>query len=426
MEEKQYQLSRRAAYTTLIVLSILQLIDFADRSILAISLPYIKNEFSLTDKQAGMLPALLQLGIAIFTVPSAMLADRWARRKIIPLMDLVWSTFTLLTSLATRPWHLFVARFMVGSGEAGYAVAGQTWLSVIFPKSARSRVISIFTMCHQLGLALGLFMGGFLISRTGMWQVPFYFFGFIGLAMAFVVYFLPDYKVSNQNEALFDKAYFRSWGEIFRIRTYVFNMIGLIFLYAGANSIPSWTPTLLMRAYGSGVAKVGMTLGFLGLLTFFSPLGGFLADRWQGRDQCGRLKFTTLLIIVTMPVGIVLWASAGIIPFYLWMVGYGFLLICLAFLHPVTQTIMHDVVPVRVRASAFGTQNFIAQLLGGFTGPLLVGVISDSFRRGIRGLKWGLGASTAVMALTIITMTINMKYYPSDSSKISDVVLAEK
>ena len=89
MTERTYQVSRKTAVTILIVLSLLQLSDWADRSILAISLQAIKKSFDLTDAQAGMLPALLQLGVAIFLIPTSVLADRLGRRKVIMSMALV-------------------------------------------------------------------------------------------------------------------------------------------------------------------------------------------------------------------------------------------------------------------------------------------------------------------------------------------------
>jgi MFS family permease len=188
MAENQYRLGGAAACSILITLSLLQLIDWADRSILAISLQHIKQEFHLTDTQAGMLPSLLQLGIATFALPSAIVADRWARRKLIPIMDIIWSVFSVATGLATQFWHLLLARLMVGVGEAGYGPAGQTWLGVIFPKNIRSRVMGIFTMCHPLGAAMGLMVGGILTSSTQNWRLPFYLFGALGLVMAIIVF----------------------------------------------------------------------------------------------------------------------------------------------------------------------------------------------------------------------------------------------
>ena len=93
-QSKAYQVGRGTSLTILIVLCLLQLSDWADRSILNISLQAIKDTFKLTDAQAGMLPSLLQIGVAVFLIHTAVLADRFARRKIVMGMALIWNAFT--------------------------------------------------------------------------------------------------------------------------------------------------------------------------------------------------------------------------------------------------------------------------------------------------------------------------------------------
>jgi len=232
MQEKTYKVGRGTAITVLIVLSILQLSDWADRSILAISLQTIKSAFNLTDAEAGMLPSLLMAGIAVFTLPAAMLADRFARRKLIMGMALIWSAFTMITGLAVQVWHLLLARFMVGTGEAGYQPAGQTWLGLTFPKEIRTRILALFMMCQPLGMALGLVLGGLLLNATHDWRTAFFIFGIPGIIMAFVVIFLPDYKASReQGEGVLSKVYFRQWGELFKIKSYWLFIISSTLIY---------------------------------------------------------------------------------------------------------------------------------------------------------------------------------------------------
>jgi len=425
MEEKQYNIGTRASIAVLVALSLLQLVDWADRSILSIALQNIKQSFNLTDAQAGLLPSLLQFGIAILVVPAAMLADRWGRRKIIAVMDLIWSTFTLFTGLGTQLWHLLVARFMVGAGESGYAPAGQTWLGVIFPKAWRSRVFGVFTMFNPIGTALGLMIGGALISATQNWRVPFYVFGIPGFLLAIWVFFLPDYKVpKQQGEAMFSKAYFKGWGDVFKIKSWwcvTVTQLFTLFMFFG---ISSWVPTLLIRAYGVDTGQVGLTLGLLSFLYIVGPLGGFLADKWLQRNKNGRVIFCLLVGLLIVAVGIVCWLTVGI-SYYLWLAIYALLAMLLAFAQPVNQSLIHDVVPVGVRATAFGTHTLIAQMLGGGMGPVAIGLLSDRLGGGTHGLQGGLIMASLVALCGVVSLLVMMKYYPSDSSKVSEAVVAE-
>jgi MFS family permease len=427
MQEKTYQVSKGASITILIVLCLLQLSDWADRSILNISLQAIKETFKLTDAQAGMLPSLLQAGVALFLIPVAVLADRFARRKVIMGMALIWSVFTLTTGMAAQLWHLLVSRFMVGSGEGGYQAAGQTWLSVTFPKEIRTRIMAIFMMCMPIGVATGLFVGGALLNATHDWRTAFFIFGFVGLVLAVIVFFLPDYKaVRTQGEGVLSKAYFKQWGVFFKVKTYWIYMISSTLLFFMMFAIQAWAPTLIIRAYNLDTLTVGITMGAVGLLNLIAPLGGFLADRWQLRNRAGRPLFLLLFTVLGL-VGIFASMSMiGKVPFQSWLPIYAASTLIIACMNPVMNVLVHDVIPVSVRAVGVGIMLAVSQLGGGVLGPIFVGAVSDATGGGSQGIVNGILWTIPVAALSIITTIVLMKYYPSDSAKVNDIVLAEK
>jgi MFS family permease len=426
-EGKQYQVSKGAGVLLLVILALLQLSDWADRSILSISLQAIKDSFHLTDAQAGMLPSLLQFGIAIFTIPAAMLADRFARRKVIMAMSLVWSVFTLATGMATQVWHMFMCRFLVGAGEAGYQPAGQTWLGVTFGKMIRSRVMAVFMMFNPLGIALGLFVGGYLLTATHDWRTAFFVFGTPGIILAFIVLFLPDYKaVQRPGEAFLSKVYFKGWGDLFKIKSYVIYIIGSTFLYFIAFAGPSWVPTLLMRTYNMEAASAGALIAGVSLIAFLAPIGGILADKWQKRNAVGRPLFAVIMIFLLLSGYLASMLTVGVVPMRLWLVIYTCTVLCSAFVMPSVLALPHDFIPVGIRSTAIGIQTLVAQLLGGMLGPVFVGAVSDALGGGAHGIQWGLIWTIPIAALSIVFMLIMTRYYRTDSAKISDAVLAEK
>jgi MFS family permease len=426
MEEKTYQVSRVMAITILIVLSLLQLSDWANRSILAISLQAIKKSFDLTDTQAGLLPSLLQVGVAVFLIPTAFLADRLGRRKVIMGMALIWSIFTVITGLAGKLWHLLLARFMVGTGEAGYQPAGQTWLGLTFSKEIRTRIIAIFMMCMPIGGALGLFLGGLMLNITHDWRPAFFIFGFPGILLAFITFFLPDYKAPRaEGEGVLSKAFFRQLVPLLKIKSYWLFMASSTFLYFLFFAVQAWVPTLIMRAYNLNPLSTGKVLGAIGLLNIFAPVAGFLADGWQKRNKVGRPLFLLVGTFITLALILVSLFLVTRVPFTVYLPFYLVGALAAAFLYPVLIVLVHDVVPVPVRSTAIGFQMTISQLLGGVLGPIVVGVVSDATGGGAQGIVNGLYCTIPVAALSIITTLILIKYYAADSACVSDEVLAE-
>ncbi len=427
MQEKTYKVGRGPAIAILIVLSLLQLSDWANRSILAISLQAIKGSFNLTDAQAGMLPSLLQIGVAVFLIPTAVLADRFARRKVIMVMSLIWSAFTIATGLAGQLWHLVVARFMVGTGEAGYQPAGQTWLGLTFPKEIRTRIMAIFMMCMPIGVALGLFAGGALLNATHDWRTAFLIFGIPGIILAIIVLFLPDYKTERrQGEGVLSKAYFKQWGQLFKIKSYWLFIISTTFLYFLIFAVQAWVPSMIMRSYEMDPLAVGAAMGAVGLLNLIAPLGGVMADRWQTRNKVGRPLFLVAATVFSLAACLVSILIVGKVSFQAWLPAYIATALIMALMAPVMNVLVHDVIPVPVRAVAVGIMLTVAQLGGGVLGPVFVGIVSDATGGGAQGIINGLFWTIPVAALSIVTTLLMTKYYAADSARISDVVMAER
>ncbi len=426
MEEKKYEVSRGSGVTILVILSLLWLINFADRSIMTVVLEAVKANLKLSDAQAGGLVAMVTAGIAILTLPAAIFGDRWARRKVIALMAVIWSAATLATAFCINIGQMMVVRFMVGAGEAGYSPVGQAWLSVSFRKEIRSLILGIFFAFSQLGMVVGLLVGGWLLTATGDWRVPFYVFGIPGIILAVIVYFLPDYKtVKEQGEAALSKKYFKSWADIFKCKSYLLPTIGGIFFLTTTVAVTVWTPTILMRAYNMDAAAAGRNFGLVSLVLFLAPLGGLIADRWQKRYNRGRPLFLAL----TCFLALIFFAAAFInigqpVPTFLTLLGLGMFFVALNL--PVGFAVVNDVIAPGLRSTAIGISALVMQGLGATLGTVAVGAISDRLGGGALGLQWGLIWTLPIFALSVVTNLILSKYYPEDSAKCNDLVYAEK
>ncbi|MEI6186098.1 MAG: MFS transporter [Dehalococcoidia bacterium] len=426
MEEKRFELSRGSAITILTILSLLWLINFADRSIMTVVLEAVKADLGLTDAQAGGLVAMVTAGIAILTIPASIFGDRWARRKVIAVMAVIWSAATLATAFCINLGQMLAARFLVGAGEAGYSPVGQAWLSVTFRKEIRSLIIGTFFAFSQLGMVVGLVAGGWLLTTTGDWRVPFYVFAIPGIILAIIVLFLPDYRtVREQGEAVLSKKYFKSWADIFKCKSYLLPTIAGIFFLTTVVAVTVWTPAILMRAYDMDAAAAGRDYGLVSLVLLLAPLGGLIADRWQKRNKSGRPLFMALTVFLALIVFAAAFLSIGQpVQLFLALLGLGTFFVALNL--PVGFTVVNDVIAPGLRSTALGISVLVMQLFGATLGTVAVGAISDRLGGGASGLQWGLIWTLPVFALAIVTNLMLAKYYPADSAKCSDLVYAEK
>jgi MFS family permease len=80
------------ALYVMIICSLCYLMDYMDRQVMGVLLQPIKVEFGLSDFEAGLLPAVLVLGVIVFVFPTAHFVDRWSRKKMIAVLVAFWSS----------------------------------------------------------------------------------------------------------------------------------------------------------------------------------------------------------------------------------------------------------------------------------------------------------------------------------------------
>jgi len=426
MEQKEFKVGGRGAWGVFTVLTLLYLINRADLAIINVALQPIKIAFNLTDAQAGMIPSMATLGIALLTIPASIFGDRWARRKVVMIMGLIWSVFTFATGIITNLWQMLTVRFMVGAGEAGYATTGISWLSGSFEKQRRAMIIALFWVGGMLGQVVGLIFGGLLVANYG-WQSPFYVFAVPGIILAIIAFFLPDFKtLRREGEAMLSKEFFKDLGGLFKVKSYWLIIISTSFYYFCLFAWPAWMPSLFMRAFNMPVQQAGMLYGVtIFALLVGGPLGGFLADRFNKRSRNGRPYY----MIIARAIEFLLTGAALLfldVSFGLFYAAVMLTTMMAGMVAPQYMTITTDVTPVRLRASAIGMNNFIAQVTGATLGSLLVGVISDAAGGGARGIQIGLAWLLIASLLSLATLFILPRFYPKDCAGIGDEVLVKE
>lgn len=129
----------------LALLFLAYLLNFLDRQILAILKIPIKAELGLTDTQLGLMGGIAFAALySTLAIPLARLADRRGRVKVIAGSVAVWSAATAVCGAATGFASLFVARMVVGIGEAGGVAPSHALIADRVPPGRRARAGGVF------------------------------------------------------------------------------------------------------------------------------------------------------------------------------------------------------------------------------------------------------------------------------------------
>src|SRR4030066_1448300 len=188
-----YLFSKRYSYYIFVLLFLLYMFDYIDRMVITSMWPSIGEALKITHMQEGMLVSAVYWAIVLLTFPVSLLVDRWSRTKTIGIMAIMWSFATALCALTGNFIQLFLARMLIGVGEAGYAPGGSAMISGLYPIEKRSKMMGFWNASIPLGTAIGVFLGGMIATHLG-WKHAFGLVALPGMIVAILFLFVKDYK----------------------------------------------------------------------------------------------------------------------------------------------------------------------------------------------------------------------------------------
>lgn len=372
------------------LLFLVYVFNFVDRQILTILIQPIKEEFQFSDTQLGLLGGLAFAFLySTLGIPIARLADRKSRVNIITASLFVWSLFTAVTGMARSFSQLFLARVLVGVGEAGCSPAAYSLISDYFPPHRRSTAFSIYSMGIYGGVFVGFLIGGQIEQHFG-WRAAFYVMGLPGLLLAVLMKLtlrepprgLSDTVRVTAEPPPFGATVHTLWSKSsFRH----LSLAGALHSFVGYG-VGGFNAAFLMRSHGMSVAEVSVWLALASALGGITGtfLGGSLADRYTRKhdDMRWQLLVPGISTLINVPLAVVAYLAPDRLT-VLWLM-VPTTAIGTMYLGPTFAT-TQALVGVRQRALAGAFLLLIINLIGLGLGPLLTGMLSDAFKNRLVG-----------------------------------------
>jgi MFS family permease len=373
----------RKRHYTLFILCLVGIFNFIDRQILSILLEPIKRDLQVTDTAMGLLSGV---AFAVFYVtagfPLARIADRGNRRTLVAACLAVWSVATACCGIVTSYVQLILARMGVAGGEAGAYPASQSMVADLYPVSQRGRVISILLAAQSIGIAFGLFFGGWL-NQAFDWRTAFIVVGLPGLILAVVMIFTvtepPRGMADGVRQEIGVAPTAKEIAQFF-LKTPAMLLLLLVAIcnaFTGY-SLLAWTPAFFMRVHDMNTLEVGKWMGLVIASGLFlgNLFAGLLSDRTAKGNLSTYMIVSGCFALASIPFGI--WfALAADTNSSLWALFIGHLLMT-GWLPPV-YTVALSLAPPRMRAMVMAIVAFCMTLMGIGMGPLVVGALNDAF-----------------------------------------------
>jgi MFS family permease len=403
-----------------VLLFLLYMFDYIDRTVVGSLIPFLKTDLGLSDTQSGSLTSAVYWAIVLFTFPVSILIDRWSRKRSIGIMVTLWSLATGAAAFIRTFPQLFLTRTMVGVGEAGYSPGGNALIAAIYPQARRSRMLGLWNASIPLGTALGTTLGALIATRWG-WKHAFGWVALPGLIIGILFFFsAKDYKtvelVKSINDGK-DRVRMRT-RQIVREFLHTPSLLFTYFGFAGntfvSTALITWLPSYFSRVQGLPMSQAGpKTSLILGLAILGAPLGGIIADGWMKRRVNARLLFGGITSLASAALFFVAFGLLQGAPQLVALMAAG--LITVAYV-PAASAVTQDVVHPGLWAISFSLCVIVQNLLGSSLGPIVVGAISDRF-----DLATAVLVVPAFSAAGGILFLIGSAFYARDLAKVERV-----
>ena len=372
-------------YRLLFFLTLLNLLNFVDRQLIASFANFIVPDLGLTDWQYGILTGLAFVFFySIMGLFMGTLADKYNRPRLIGFGVLLWSVFTALTGAAKGFISMAIPRAFIGVGESILTPTSMSMLSDSFPANRMGFAAGVYYMGVPIGVGISLLIVGFLGEPLG-WRNCFYILGGIGAVLGIVAFFFKDrprkHLIDNPDEVNL------SFLEIVStLRQALTSSNALILTIAGgvlyhvALGAAVFEQLWYAQERGFERSEIAQLTGIIGVVAGLAGnlFGGLMRDWWLRTFNQGRPMFLFWLTLLLLPLGIIYrFVEPNTFIFWLGVVIGYFQLGC--FYGPTFSTVQ-ELVPPKIRATVVAFYILCLNLIGLTFGSLGGGIFTDILR----------------------------------------------
>ncbi|KAI6190218.1 Protein spinster-like protein 1 [Aphelenchoides bicaudatus] len=445
-------------WATIAILVFTNLLNYMDRFTIAGVLTEIQNFFTINDTYAGLLQTAFIVSFMIAAPLCGYLGDRY-NRKIIMVVGLIIWIAAVLGSTFVPPdhfWAFILLRSIVGIGEASYSIVGPTIIADMFANSIRSKVLMIFYFAIPVGSGLGFIVGSKVSALAHDWRWGVRVTPPLGIACILAIIFVirePERGQADKQQGAEnvgnqpDTNYWQDLLYLLKNKTYVWSTIGYTAVVFVTGTLSWWTTTAIeySEAHQRNLTSLGefpldaksnISLIFGAIMTVGGlvgvSVGIVFAQSWKKGQMCFKGRHNSRADPIVCAIG-----SAVACPFLffgMYMISVNEVVSWISIFIAVTflclnwavnvDMLLYIVLPNK-RALATGMQILVSHMLGDASGPYLIGLISESVRRGntpkahYDSLLTAFYVPTALLVVSAITFAISAYTLVGDKDKFN-------
>lgn len=279
--------------------------------VVGISTNYVKQDFGLSDTLANLIPMMVFLWFAIFSIPTGMLMGRIGRRNTVAVSLGITIVAMLLPLFLYDFASVLLAFALLGIGNTILQVSLNPMVaSVVVPGKVTS-VLTLGQFLKAVSSFLGPLIAGAAASFWGNWKWIFAVYAVTTLlSLAWLLTGVHEEKKKSAQASTFATVC-----SLFKDRYIVMLFIGILLIVGIDVGLNTTIPKLLMEKTGMSVSEAGLGSSlYFSARTIGSFVGAFLlakiaSDRFMQYSMMLALVGFILLLLVNS----LLWISVLVV-----------------------------------------------------------------------------------------------------------------
>lgn len=330
--------------------------------VVGISTSYVKQDFGLSDTLSNLLPAMVFLWFAIFSVPTGMLMNKLGRKNTV-LLSMFFTLLALLVPLIAYNFvAILIAFALLGIGNTILQVSLNPLVSNIVSKEQLTSSLTLGQFIKAIAAFLGPILAGFAASSLGNWKLMFPIFAAITIMSSLWLWFTSVEREAEVAETTSFKAAFSLLGD----KTILFLFLGILFVVGVDVGMNTATPKFLMERTGMTLETAGLgTSLYFAARTAGALIGAILLAKISAKKF---FQVSMILAVVALVAMIPMKNTIGILVMVA-IIGF-----TIANVFSIIFSIAIQKLPSRANEIS---GLMVMGIAGGAIFPLLMGVMSD-------------------------------------------------
>lgn len=365
-------------WVVLAMLFIFYVINFADKSVLGLAAQPIMKELGITPTQYGLISSAFFLVFSVSALLVGFLVDSFRTKPILVIMALVWPIAqALLLAPMAGLGALVASRMLLGAGEGpAFGVTNHAALKW-FPAEKRSLAVTGIALGVPIGTMVAVPVLSWMISGYS-WKITFGALAFVSLLWAIVGKEGPfvEGPAGDKTGPTPKKA--TGYLRVLMTPSFIGVLVAGIASYWSVTLLLAWVPSYLSATVGYSTTE---TAGFTMFAWLVQALSIFIIVGVVSTMMAKR-KIDTRWARGTLGGSMVLLSGLAMLGFYFAPRGMlSIVLMASAFglsacIIPMSQAVISEIAPTRIRGGVLGVYTAIYSLTG-VIAPALTGFLVD-------------------------------------------------